>query len=88
MVSIGDQLSSAEAVNYGVPQHSALGPILSTLYINDLPSCFQLSNVTMHADDKVLYFSSSYTFEIEVRLNLELSDLCYICWKKTDLCLT
>ena len=88
MVSIGEQLTSAEAVNYGVPQRSALGPILSTLYINDLPLCFQFSNITMHADDKVLYFSPSSPSEIEVRLNLELSNLCYICWKKTDLCLT
>ena len=59
----------------GVPQGSILGPVLFTLYINDLPSCIQFSNIMMYADDTVFYLSSSSTSEIELKLNLDLANL-------------
>ena len=49
-VCVGDELSSPMPVLSGVPQGSILGPVLFTLYINDLPSCIQFSNI---ADDTV-----------------------------------
>ena len=73
-VCVGDELSSPMPVLSGVPQGSILGPVLFTLYINDLPSCIQFSNIMMYADDTVFYLSSSSTSEIELKLNLDLAN--------------
>ena len=74
-VCVGDELSSPMPVLSGVPQGSILGPVLFTLYINDLPSCIQFSNIMMYADDTVFHLSSSSTSEIELKLNLDLANL-------------
>ena len=64
------ELSSPMYVLSGVPQGSIHGPVLFTLYINELPSCIQFSNIMMYADDTVVYLSSPLTSEIELKLNL------------------
>ena len=64
------ELSSPMHVLSGVPQGSIHGPVLFTLYINELPSCIQFSNIMMYADDTVVYLSFPSTSEIELKLNL------------------
>ena len=52
-----------------------MGPVLFTLYINDLPSCIDPSKVIMCADDTVIYFSSAQSIEVELKLHMELTSL-------------
>ena len=83
VVSLGNNLSSPLAVENGVPQGSILGPVLFSLYINDLPSCINFSNVIMYADDTVIFFSSAQLMEVELKLNMELTSLSqWLCGNK------
>ena len=83
VVSLGKNLSSPLAVENGVPQGSILGPVLFSLYINDLPSCINFSNVIMYADDTVIFFSSAQLMEVELKLNMELTSLSeWLCGNK------
>jgi hypothetical protein len=52
-VWINGELSSPRDCTVGVPHGSILGPLLLSLYINDLPSVCQ--GVDMYVDDTVLY---------------------------------
>lgn len=60
-VKFGKELSSSLPLDYGVPQGSLLGPLLFVLYINNLPQCLMLSNISMYADDTVTYSLWSQT---------------------------
>ena len=45
----------------GVPQGSILGPLLFSLYINDLPNVCPELNVQMYADDAVIFVHGKHT---------------------------
>ena len=58
-VAINNELSDSSAVNCGVPQGSILGPLLFSLFINDLPLTLHdtISWVDLYADDTTIYMS-------------------------------
>ncbi len=58
-VSIQNYNSAPLSISTGVPQGSILGPLLFTLYINDLPSVCPNTNIQMYADDTVIYIQGS-----------------------------
>ena len=72
---INSVLSSTLPITYGVPQGSILGPLLFTLYINDLDKCVKKCSLQLYADDTVLYFSDKSPKVIESVLNNDLNNL-------------
>lgn len=63
-VFYGGKISSSIVLTRGVPQGSILGPLLYSIYANDLPTQLEYCNVQMYADDVQLYISCK-TSEID-----------------------
>ena len=57
-VKISNCRSSILSMLSGVPQGSVLGPVLFTLYINDLPNVSRLGNCFLYADDAKFILNS------------------------------
>lgn len=58
-------------VTRGVPQGSILGPLLFSIYVNDLPNQLKHCNIRMFADDVQLYISNKNTNFVD-QLNEDL----------------
>jgi hypothetical protein len=71
-VKTNDLTSSPQNINTGVPQGSILGPLLFTLYINDIETCVENSNLHLYADDTVIYASGTDPNEISCILTADL----------------
>ena len=67
--------SDKDILSIGVPQGSILGPLLFTIYINDLPDHLKHCDVTLFAGDTVLYSSSISIHTIQSILNSDLDHL-------------
>lgn len=57
-VCINNTTSNPLSLTRGVPQGSILGPLLFSIYANDLPQQLSYSRIHMYADDVQLYLSS------------------------------
>lgn len=58
-VIFNDAQSDKSIVERGVPQGSTFGPLLFSIFINDLPNTFTSCAINLYADDTVLYKWSS-----------------------------
>ena len=55
MTTVNYIISDARPMTAGVPQGSALGPVLFTIYINDIAQVLNHSQICLFADDTVIY---------------------------------
>ena len=60
-------------ITCGIPQGSILGPLLFTIYINDLPSCNLFSKPRMYADDTTLTTSAEDPRVLEHKMNYDMN---------------
>jgi retron-type reverse transcriptase len=72
-VTVNGQLSQSINVSSGVPQGSVLGPLLFTLYINDIPSKIAHSDCRLYADDTLL--CSDADEQNSIRLQNDITSL-------------
>ena len=70
-----DMLSKQRKITCGIPQGSILGPLLFTLYINDLPNCLKHTTPRMFADDTSLTATGETLSEVEKRANEDLRNV-------------
>lgn len=55
-ISVNDTFSEPMPIQFGVPQGSILGPLLSIMYINDLTLAIRACCVELYADDMLIFF--------------------------------
>lgn len=63
-VFCNEVLSSFELISSGVPQGSVLGPLLFSLFINDLPANLDYCSIHLFADDVQIYFCNNSNFDL------------------------
>ena len=79
--SCENEIPEALPVTLGVPQESILGPLLFLVYINNLPAVIEHSEVSLYADDTLLYcFSQPH--QLESKLNEDLYNVAL--WLKVN----
>ena len=67
--------SDQAIVSIGVQQGSIPGPLLFTVYINDLPDRLDFFDITLYADDTVLFIYSKSIYSIDSKLNSDLDEV-------------
>jgi hypothetical protein len=75
MCKIAQTVSSLAVITCGVPQGSNLGPLLSLIYVNDLPNCLSFSNASLFADDTNLTTSGISAKDVQSQLNEDLENV-------------
>lgn len=83
-VDLGVSQSTLLPVNRGVPQGSIIGPLLFSMYANDLPNYLHNCNTRMYADDVQLYLSCKPD-DIDACVSMLNQDLERInCWASAN----
>lgn len=84
-VQVNNIKSAFRATSMGVPQGSILGPLLFSIYINDLPRVCSDVDIIMYADDTVIFTFGENELEVADKLSKEMQKV--VEWLQTS-CLT
>ena len=74
-VVINGQYSDWANLNAGVPQGSVLGPLLFLIYINDITSVVNFSNIRLFADDTCLFIEVQDRDEAVTQIEKDLFNI-------------
>ena len=72
---IDGKSSSRRSVSSGVPQGSVLGPLLFTIYVNDIPSRVKTGKMFMFADDATVFVSGPSVESIQNQLTQAMQEV-------------
>ena len=75
-VSLGTVFSEAGTINCGVPKGSILGPLLFSLYINDIPQALSNTHTYLYADDTSIFCQHKDVTKIENVFSKEFANVC------------
>ena len=75
VVSANGAVSTTQPISCGVPQGSILGPLLFTLYVNDLSSVAVHGKLVLYADDAAIFVSGKNIEDIQGKLNSDLEHI-------------
>ena len=81
-VTLRGSFSDWGMIRAGVPQGSILGPLLFSIYMNDLPSVVRGCQLNMYADDTELHCSSGDLFSAQHGLQCDLDSIEF--WLRTN----
>lgn len=74
-VKIGDEVSEGRRIECGVPQGSILGPLLFSLYIDDVTHAVDHSKIILYADDTAIFYQSADIRDIERALTNDMGSV-------------
>lgn len=67
-MSFGGSTSNFTGIDRGIPKGSSLGPLLFSIFINDLPHSCTECNIQLYTDDTVIYCSKPNIYDISTTL--------------------
>ena len=74
IVKLNKLTSDPNNLKYGIPQGTVLGPILFSIYINELLELNTCANIIAFADDTVLFIEGDNWKDVETKANLALAN--------------
>ncbi len=74
-VCVNSQSSELGEGKFGVPQGSILGPLLFSLFINDLPTILRSCHISLYADDAVIFLSHSSLDVLNETIQEEMANI-------------